>query len=224
MGNTNSKRVKKAAGKSSKPRGKGRQTVAKHEPHRDLPVRLKRLRRIKGLTLAVMAGLVGVTKGFLSQIENGAKGPSIPTLLKIASVLDAPISYFFNAEVTPTGTFSIVRTGERRIFERTGTEFDYRYEEIAFKKKHKRMEPLVVSPPHRPAPDPFRHTGEEMLLVLKGKIRLELGFETFILAAGDCAYYDGTTPHRSSSVGRARALAVLVVSFETVDGNNRRAD
>jgi transcriptional regulator with XRE-family HTH domain len=198
--------------------GNGRQPAGKHEPHSDLPTRLKSLRRSKGLTLATMAGLVGVTKGFLSQVENGAKGPSIPTLLKIASALDTPISYFFNAEAVPTGLFSIVRAHERRIFERSGTAYDYRYEEIAFKKKHKRMEPLIVSPPHKAAPDQFQHTGEEMLLVLKGKIRLELGKKEFVLRAGDCAYYDGATPHRTASVGRIRALAVLVVSYETSQG------
>lgn len=36
-----------------------------------------------------MAAKVGVTKGFLSQVEHGTKGPSIPTLLKIATALDA---------------------------------------------------------------------------------------------------------------------------------------
>lgn len=193
----------------------GRAAANRHEPHRDLPTRLKNLRREKGLTLAAMASRVGVTKGFLSQVENGTKGPSIPTLLKIATALDAPISYFFNAEAVPTGLYSIVRAQERRIFERNGSAYDYRYEEIAFKKRNKRMEPMIVSPPHKPAPDQFQHTGEEMLLVLKGKIRLELGKKTFVLDAGDCAYYDGATPHRTSSVGRGRALAVLVVSYKT---------
>jgi mannose-6-phosphate isomerase-like protein (cupin superfamily) len=114
----------------------------------------------------------------------------------------------------PTGTFSIVRARERRIFERSDTKFDYRYEELAYKKKLKLMEPMIVSPPHKAPPERIRHFGEEMLLVLRGKISLELGSERFTLSPGDCAYYDGVTCHRTTSLGRTRALAVLVVSFD----------
>jgi transcriptional regulator with XRE-family HTH domain len=188
-----------------------------NEPHRDLPERIKRLRQSRNLTLAEMAKLIGTTKGFLSRVENGAKGISIPTLLKVSSALDAPIGYFLNVQRVKTAPFSIVRSGEREVFQRSGTDWDYKFQSLAFKKKHKIMEPLVTSPPQKPPPEPFVHSGEEMIFVLNGQVRLELGAETFILGSGDCAYYDGSTPHRSSSFGKRRATALLVISFESFD-------
>jgi transcriptional regulator with XRE-family HTH domain len=183
-----------------------------NEPHSDLPQRLRKLRQTRNLTLAEMGTLIGATKGFLSQVENGTKGISIPTLLKISSVLNTPVSYFLNMPRVKSARFSIVRSNEREVFERSGTTWDYKFQSLAFRKKHKVMEPLVTSPPHKPPPDPFTHSGEEMLFVLNGRIKLELGDETFLLKAGDCAYYDGSTPHRSSSSGSRRATALLVIS------------
>src|SRR5882762_6534020 len=73
------------------PNSKGNGRAASNEPHRDLPERIRRLRQSRDLTLAEMAKLIGTTKGFLSRVENGAKGISIPTLLKISSALNAPV-------------------------------------------------------------------------------------------------------------------------------------
>jgi len=199
------------------PSSKANGRVGSNEPHRDLPERIRRLRRSRDLTLAEMAKLIGTTKGFLSRVENGAKGISIPTLLKISSALNAPIGYFLNVRRVKTAPFSIVRSAEREVFQRSGTDWDYKFQSLAFKKKHKIMEPLITSPPQKPPPEPFVHSGEEMIFVLNGQVRLELGAETFILRAGDCAYYDGSTPHRSSSFGKRRATALLVISFESFD-------
>ena len=49
------------------------------------PIRVSR--RHRGLTLEVLATKVGVTKGFLSQIENGHRGPSVNVLKEIAAAL-----------------------------------------------------------------------------------------------------------------------------------------
>src|SRR6202021_893185 len=51
-------------------------------------LQLRKLRQTRNLPLAEMGTLIGATKGFLSQVENGTKGISIPTLLKISSVLN----------------------------------------------------------------------------------------------------------------------------------------
>jgi transcriptional regulator with XRE-family HTH domain len=189
-----------------------RSPKATNEPFHDLPERLKKLRRSKKLTLTEMASLVGLTKGFLSRVENGFKGVSIPTLLKIATALEVPTSYFFNLEPEKAAAYSIVRPRDRKVFKRSGTEWDYHFQALASKKARRIMEPMITSPSPNPPPEPFVHAGEEMLLVLTGRIRLELGSETFTLEPGDCAYYDGAVPHRSSSIGRRRATAVLVIA------------
>lgn len=80
------------------------------------------------------------------------------------------------------------------------------------------MEPLLSSPPHHFPPDPFVHSGEELLFVLKGRVKLDLNGTHHILNAGDCAYYDGSVPHRSCSVGRPRAMVMLVIAADSLNG------
>ena len=55
----------------------------------DSPLRIFRLHR--GLTLDALAAKVGVTKGFLSLVENGHKGLSVDVLKKAAAALEVDL-------------------------------------------------------------------------------------------------------------------------------------
>jgi XRE family transcriptional regulator, master regulator for biofilm formation len=55
--------------------------------------KIKNLRTAKNLTLPQCADKAGISKGFLSQLENGeTSNPSLDTLNKIASALDTTIA------------------------------------------------------------------------------------------------------------------------------------
>lgn len=55
------------------------------------------------------------------------------------------------------------------------------------------------------------HSGREFHYVLEGELLLELGFERYLLKAGDSIIFDSTTPHRLSNAGSVpmRALSVI---------------
>lgn len=57
--------------------------------------RIKQYRTDKSFTLQELADLSGVTKGMISQIENGRSIPSLPVLLNIVNALDINLSEFF---------------------------------------------------------------------------------------------------------------------------------
>jgi transcriptional regulator with XRE-family HTH domain len=177
-----------------------------------MPTRLRALRRRRQMTLEAVAERIGVTKGFLSQVETGKKGVAILTLIKLAQLFHVPITHFFFAEPKDHVTLSVVRGAERRAYVGTGHQFEYKYEAVAHRRSDKKMEPFVISPPHSFPPGHFQHSGEEMLFVLKGSIRLEYGKKEIVLKAGDCAYYNGKHKHRCCSVGRGRAQALLVMA------------
>src|SRR5829696_139721 len=50
--------------------------------------RLRKLRKMKGLTLDVLAAEIGLTKGYLSKVETGQKVPPIATLARVARACD----------------------------------------------------------------------------------------------------------------------------------------
>ena len=51
---------------------------------------LKKIRQEKKLTLDELAGITGVSKGMLSQIEKGTTNPTINTIWKISNGLNVP--------------------------------------------------------------------------------------------------------------------------------------
>ncbi|HXV42539.1 MAG TPA: XRE family transcriptional regulator [Anaerolineae bacterium] len=55
------------------------------------------------------------------------------------------------------------------------------------------------------------HTGREFGLILEGELLLELGFERYVLQAGDSIIFDSTTPHRLSNNGPTLMRAVWVI-------------
>lgn len=55
------------------------------------------------------------------------------------------------------------------------------------------------------------HEGRQFILVLKGKLLLELGFESCPLSDGDSITFDGVMPHRVSNVGEIPAQVVSVL-------------
>ena len=75
-------------------------------------IRDVRLRR--GMTVQRLADASGLSKGFVSQIENERTSPSLATLQDIAAALRTPVSYLV-AEDEPTP--QVVRAAERPLLD-----------------------------------------------------------------------------------------------------------
>lgn len=71
------------------------------DPGSELGSRIQQLRKQRGWTLDQLAGEAGVTKGFLSQVENGKTQPTGKVLLRIARALGASTDWLLAGE---TGT------------------------------------------------------------------------------------------------------------------------
>lgn len=74
---------------------------------------------------------------------------------------------------------------------------------------------VVVFEPGGGSADFARHDGEEFVVVLEGRVLLELKDSTpVVLERGDSAYYESDRPHRWSNVGEglARVLSVSTQS------------
>lgn len=183
--------------------------------------RLQALRTEKGLTLEALAALSGFTKGYLSRIENGNKAPPIASLARIARALGQELSYFFLDDVASAASrlddsrVSVVHKWERKPVTRGGTAFGYDYVSLAHKRAHKLMDPFVFTFPASVDVDRyFRHSGEEFIYVLSGKVLFEVVLNgvtrAYTLEAGDSIYFDSSLPHRGHSVdGEAQAMVVM---------------
>jgi transcriptional regulator with XRE-family HTH domain len=163
------------------------------------------------LTLQKVAERTGFTKSYLSMVESGKKSPPIATLSKIAQALNVDIAAFFEQK-KPEDRITWVRKGKGKIVVRDGTVFGYRYESIAPTKRHKKMEPFIVTHIIQTKKlGRFDHEGEELFYVLEGKIKFLYGDKEYFLEEGDCLYFDSSIPHRGEGVGKKPAKVLVVI-------------
>ena len=141
---------------------------------------MRELRREHGLSLEQLARQAKLTKGFLSLVERGVKVPSISSLLRLSQVYQMSIGALLDNSKPMEPAYSLVRPDERKKYAREGSLYGYRYEALAFRKKHKRMEPFIVSPPLRLPRRFFEHNGDEMVYVLHGQVEIQLRSEKII--------------------------------------------
>src|SRR5512147_290049 len=109
--------------------------------------KVRELRRKNRYTLQDLAAKTGLSKPFLSQIENDHVVPPVATLLKLARALNVGMAHFFQDEMS-TEKISVTRSQERSWVERRPHqekgEVNYRYESLETKKQDKHMEPFLV--------------------------------------------------------------------------------
>ncbi len=173
--------------------------------------KIRQIRLQNKLTLEQVAKLTGFTKSYLSMVESGKKSPPIATLSKIASALNVDIAAFFEHK-KPEDQIILVRKGEGKKVVRDGNVFGYRYESIAPTKRHKKMEPFIVTHIYQTKKlGRFDHEGEELFYVLEGSIKFYYGDKEYLLKEGDCLYFDSNIPHRGESVGKKPAKVLVVI-------------
>ncbi len=182
--------------------------------------KLKALRKSRNVSLSELAEKVGLTKGYLSRIENSENPPPISTLGKIASALGTDITDLFPKvpESVSGQELVISRNHEVPQINGRGTIYGYNYQNLAVEKKGKNMEPFIVTVSFDHPVDiqtEFAHQGEEFLYVLEGTMEFFFKGETYILETGDSAYFDADIPHSGRSIGEKKAkLLIIIYSYK----------
>jgi transcriptional regulator with XRE-family HTH domain len=178
--------------------------------------KLRELRQQKQYTLQDVAGKTGLSKPFLSQIENDHVVPPVATLLKLAKAFNVGLAHFFQDEVG-RDKISITRRNERvraekRPHHRKG-EVNYVYEALDTKKVNKQMEPFMVEFPVQETSDMVfvSHEGEEFLHLLEGELEFRSVDRVEVLEAGDSIYFESDLSHSFRCLGEKPARALVVV-------------
>lgn len=170
--------------------------------------RLRTRRAERGLTLRDLAAQTSLTPSFLSLVERGQTSPSIDSLRRIAEALGVPVLYFLAEDVTDE---PVVRGDARRRLQLPESHLTYELLVPDLNRKMlvwiSRLDAGTVS-----AEAPLSHPAEEFLLVLEGRLDVELGDRRFHLAAGDSIYWDGNTPHRFACPPDADAVFLSAIT------------
>ncbi|MBW0089450.1 cupin domain-containing protein [Pseudonocardia sp. KRD-184] len=161
-------------------------------------VRVLRLER--GMTLQQLARAAEVSTASVHKVERGDMVPTITTLLKIAGALGAPIRHFVEDDDTaPTAVLTrfadgiavgpVTITGSPDRFRARGT--------VA------RLEPGEQRPG-------LRRAGETLLIVLEGRLDVEVAADRYEVAAGEALHFPSGLEHRCGNSSGAPVEVVAV--------------
>ena len=195
-----------------------------------LGARLREARQRRGIGVRELSRRTNCSASLISQVELGKIAPSVSTLYSLTSVLGVSMDSLFLADeerqsgpvssLEPVAAPASVVTRpmtENGIVQRRGGRPHISLEHGV------RWERLI------PAPEPgaefleiwydvgggsvsgdnaIRHTGRQYGLVLEGVLSAQVGFETYVLEAGDSVAFDSTIPHRFWNGGDVPVRAV----------------
>ena len=185
--------------------------------------RIRKLRLDRGLSQRQLAMDAGITKSYLSKIENSDSAPPVSTLVSLAQAFGVTMDAFFSEEDTPC-LYTLVRKAKRQTMARQGTRFGYSYEPLAPKFPGRRMEPFILTVPAEVETKKFHHSGQEFFIVLEGTLRFKIGTEELIMEEGDAIYFDASIPHAGSSAdGRPLVCLMVIYSGEAQQRPTHRA-
>jgi transcriptional regulator with XRE-family HTH domain len=170
--------------------------------------KIRDLRLRRGLTVQQLADASGLSKGFISQVENERTSPSLATLHDLAGALDISAAYLV-VEEEPVP--HVVRAKERTVVRVGGNTS--RVEVLSAEPK-RNLEMLIAElPPGLSAGNKLHfHHGEECVVCLTGRVRLTCGSHVVVLEEGDSCHYDGRVPHAVENCGEVVARVLIAMT------------
>ncbi|WP_066060593.1 helix-turn-helix domain-containing protein [Neobacillus soli] len=176
----------------------------------DIGSKIRTIRNRKKITIAKMCEETGLSKGFISNVENNNTSPSISTLQTIANFLKVPLPYLL---LEKDQHMSVIRKDEREFT--ISKDSNLKVEHLAARGGLSIR--LVEFPPGASTGEKKAHEGEECHLVLKGKILAEQGEDSFILEAGDTFSWCASVPHFVKNIGDDVAVVLIAVYTEGLE-------
>jgi transcriptional regulator with XRE-family HTH domain len=172
--------------------------------------KIRDLRLRRALTVHQLALATGLSKGFISQVENDRTSPSLATLADLARALDTSVAYLVVEEERPA-----LRVGGNTS----------RVEVLSALPK-RNLEMLLVEFPAGVSAEGKRHYhhGEECMLVLEGRVGVTCGEHSFLLEAGDSIHYDGRVPHSIENRGGSPARVLTAITPAAFEPLHRERD
>jgi transcriptional regulator with XRE-family HTH domain len=177
--------------------------------------KLRTLRLRKSMGLAQLAAHTGLSAAMLSKLENARLVPTLPTLVRIATVFDVGLDYFFT-DPRKRHVVAISRKDERMKFPADGKSRDaaYDFESLNFRATERKLNAFLaffrdVSPAKIA---PHYHAGVEFLYVMDGELEISIGTEMYQLSTGDAIYFDSVQKHAYRSRGKGNCAAVVITT------------
>jgi transcriptional regulator with XRE-family HTH domain len=172
--------------------------------------KVARARAERGWSLAQLAQRSGLSAAAVHKIEKSGMTPTIASLMKVAAALGKSVSYFVDEPSTPD--VNVIRGDERaKVYtSKQGLELrnlSGRYGGFAVAGAEAEVEPRADS-----GPVPMNHPGEELVILLEGRMEFDVDGVTHEVGEGDSIHFRSVRPHswRNPTDEPARAIWLVV--------------
>lgn len=184
------------------------------------------MRLARGLTLAELATMVGISRQMLSKIENAQTSASLATVSALSRGLGVPVTSLFRAADFETQAV-FVKSGKGPETVRRGSNLGHQYQLLgALTSGNANLEPLLVTLTEESQAFPlFQHMGSEFVYMLEGIMEYQHQGATYLMEPGDSILFDAEGVHGPAKIidSPVRFLSVFASSEHTHGASNANA-
>lgn len=175
-----------------------------------LAARIKTARTRRRMTLKVLSQRAKLSESFLSQLERGLTQASISSVRRIAEALEIQVSDLFET-VTTADPHVLRRTEQPRISFGDGATKVLLTAQRALQNIEVLQARIEVG--GSTGLSAYAHgDSEELIVVLAGSVKVDIGSEVYHLDHGDSVSYLSSQPHRLINAGDAPAEVIWIIS------------
>lgn len=165
--------------------------MADNKAEINIGLKLRRLRKIRDISLQQVSEETGMSYSYLSGLENDKHSISIVNLQRLAKYFNVDLIHFLDNR--NMNTVLIRKDDEQDITTEDGIVFNV----ITSQKAKDLQVSYVTLPPNSPAErNVHKHTkGEELITVIEGEVVVMVESEKYQLHSGDSVIFDSDVEH-----------------------------
>jgi transcriptional regulator with XRE-family HTH domain len=156
----------------------------------DIGNRIRYYRKKSSITLKELSDRTALSVGYLSNLERNATSPTLDNLLKISEVMAINIVDLINESLSFN---PVIRKNERQLVYSCDYRLKYEYFTDINQKLVGKCQTLHVD--HHGKECCWGHETDEVGIIIKGSMVIEIYNERFVLEEGDSIYVKAFTKH-----------------------------
>ena len=164
---------------------------------KEMARRIRELREIENLTTSEMAAKTGVSEQEYIACEEGLSDLNFAFIYRCALAFNVDVTDIIEGTSPKLASYTVTRSGKGQKIEQA---HGMTYYNLAAAFKNRIAEPLYVhsvfsEEAQRKDIELTTHDGQEIDIVIKGALKVQIGEHKVVLHEGDSIYYDSSTPH-----------------------------
>ena len=172
--------------------------------------KVKRLRQEQRLSLQQLAVKAEVSAAAIHKIERNDMVPTITTLLKVATALDRPVTFFVDQDAGQPDPVAFTPASDRPAVFTPHAGLTLAGVSGPYTPFRSAAALATVDPGASSGDKSLVHAGEELVFTLEGTLIFDIAGTRHEVGQGDALHFMGDQPHHWVNEGKGKARALWV--------------